>query len=84
MPMHVDVATTTKALAIVGLVLNAIGTVLLWKSSPASTGGFSPNYSPEIQAQMRAVAARMRLGQRAAIGLLMAGAAFQFPSILFQ
>ncbi len=70
-----------KALAVLGLLLNAAGTVLLWRSSPSGYG-LTPYANESVLQEAAAVAKRMSRGQRIAICLLMLGAACQFPLIV--
>ena len=70
-----------KILALVGLTLNSIGTVLLWLSSPSGYG--LPFYGDaEILKAHSDNHKRMRFRQKIAITLIFLGAVMQAPSIL--
>jgi hypothetical protein len=71
----------TKALAVMGIVFNAIGTILLWRSSPAgyALGGYA---GQTLLSDLAAANARMRRWQRTAIALITAGTALQLPAMV--
>jgi hypothetical protein len=71
----------TKVLAVMGIVFNAAGTVLLWRSSPAGYA-LSGYASQTLLSELAATNARSRRWQRTAIALITAGAALQLPTVV--
>ena len=71
-----------KYLAIVGLFFTAIGTILLWRSSPA---GYSPGFFWFDEKATKEVVKNnkhMARGQQIGIVLILAGSALQIPSVI--
>ena len=70
--------TFLKLVAFLGMCLNAVGTILLWKSSP---GGYalSGYGSAQLVADNNANNQRMQRKQKIAIGLIVIGVALQLP-----
>lgn len=70
-----------KAFAIAGMICNAIGTILLWRSSPSGYAP-SPLFSAALLEEVNVRNRRMVRYQRIAIVLICAGVAMQVPLTL--
>lgn len=72
-----------KYLAIVGLFFTAIGTILLWRSSPAGYIPGSYYLDEETTKEVVKNNNHMARGQKIAIVLILAGSALQTPSVIY-
>ena len=72
-----------KVLALFGMTLTAIGTIMLWRSSPsgyALSGYGGPAVSDAVANNNR----RMSRGQKIAVALIIVGSALQVPLVILS
>jgi hypothetical protein len=72
---------TYKVFALVGIFFSLAGAILLWRSSPSSSG-LGAYASSDLLQQIAAQGRRMQRRQNVAIALVVVGAFLQVPLLL--